>query len=123
MEHYNVSKPVSNFVPKLQQSNLGHSSEGNMCDDHNTQMAGNRKVIFRSTLMGYLFMFYGLCSHVLIYMLQMVCLEATLVGALRREKLAETAARRLDAEIEQMNRLVCLAITKAWFCFNFIQET
>ncbi|XP_058209055.1 kinesin-like protein KIN-12C isoform X4 [Rhododendron vialii] len=78
MEHYNVSKPVSNFVPKLQQSNLGHSLEGNMCDDHNTQMAGNRK---------------------------MVCLEATLVGALRREKLAETAARRLDAEIEQMNRL------------------
>lgn len=43
----------------------------------------------------------------------MVCLEATLVGALRREKLAETAARRLDAEIEQMNRLVCVAITKA----------
>lgn len=54
MEHYNVSKSVSNFVPKLQQSNLGHSSEGNMCDDHNTQMAGNRKVIFRSTPMGYL---------------------------------------------------------------------
>ena len=44
-------------------------------------------------------------------MWQMKSLEATLVGALRREKLAETAVMRLDAEIEQMNRLVCLAAT------------
>lgn len=43
--------------------------------------------------------------------MQMKCLEATLVGALRREKLAENSARRLEAEIEHMNRLVCLIIT------------
>ncbi|KAK2969643.1 hypothetical protein RJ640_025820 [Escallonia rubra] len=40
-----------------------------------------------------------------IQQLKMNGLKATLVGALRREKLAETAARRLEAELEQMNRL------------------
>lgn len=40
--------------------------------------------------------------------MQMKCLEATLVGALRREKFAETEVRRLEAEVGQMNRLVCL---------------
>lgn len=35
-------------------------------------------------------------------------MEATLVGALRREKMAETAVRKLEAEIEQVNHLVYL---------------
>lgn len=37
-------------------------------------------------------------------------MEASLVGALRREKLAEMAVQRLEAEIECMSRLVGLAI-------------
>uniref|UniRef100_F6HE33 Kinesin motor domain-containing protein n=1 Tax=Vitis vinifera TaxID=29760 RepID=F6HE33_VITVI len=36
---------------------------------------------------------------------KMKCMEAALAGALRREKLAEDAVRRLEAEIECMNRL------------------
>ncbi|XP_031256347.1 kinesin-like protein KIN-12C [Pistacia vera] len=38
---------------------------------------------------------------------QVKCLEVTLLGALRREKLAETAALKLEAEIEHTNRLAC----------------
>ncbi|XP_043725080.1 kinesin-like protein KIN-12E isoform X2 [Telopea speciosissima] len=34
------------------------------------------------------------------------CLEAALVGALRREKTAEAAVRKLEAEVEHMNHLV-----------------
>eukprot|EP01018_Ginkgo_biloba_P015827 Gb_22755 [translate_table: standard] len=37
---------------------------------------------------------------------KMKSLEATLVGALRREQVAENATKRLEAEIEQLNRLV-----------------
>lgn len=35
-------------------------------------------------------------------------MEASLVGALRREKLSETAIQKLKAELEHMNYLVCL---------------
>ncbi|KAJ0980308.1 hypothetical protein J5N97_008563 [Dioscorea zingiberensis] len=37
---------------------------------------------------------------------QLKSLEATLAGALRREKMADTAVKQLEAEIEQLNRLV-----------------
>ncbi|PIA37973.1 hypothetical protein AQUCO_02900076v1 [Aquilegia coerulea] len=37
---------------------------------------------------------------------KMRCIKATLVGALRREEMADTAVRRLEAELEHMNRLV-----------------
>jgi len=33
-------------------------------------------------------------------------MEATLAGALRREKMAETTIKQLEAEIEQLNCLV-----------------
>ncbi|KAL9674626.1 hypothetical protein QQ045_030898 [Rhodiola kirilowii] len=36
---------------------------------------------------------------------KIACLEASLIGALRREKQAEEAAHKLKAEIEQLNRL------------------
>ncbi|KAI3842968.1 hypothetical protein MKX03_020621 [Papaver bracteatum] len=36
---------------------------------------------------------------------KMKCIETTLTGALRREKMAEAAVSRLEAEIEHMNRL------------------
>lgn len=81
MKHYDISRSV----PSYQQSRLADlseeyesSGERNTCDDHNTLSIPKRKA---------------------------KCLEATLLGALRREKLAETAVRRLEAEIEQMNRL------------------
>ncbi|XP_022760764.1 kinesin-like protein KIN-12C isoform X2 [Durio zibethinus] len=35
------------------------------------------------------------------------CMEAILAGSIRREKMAETAIQKLEAEIEQINRLVC----------------
>uniref|UniRef100_A0ACD5XRF6 Uncharacterized protein n=1 Tax=Avena sativa TaxID=4498 RepID=A0ACD5XRF6_AVESA len=38
---------------------------------------------------------------------QMRSLEETLAGALRRESMAEAAVKQLEAEIEQLNRLVC----------------
>ncbi|KAL5562494.1 hypothetical protein UlMin_032241 [Ulmus minor] len=37
---------------------------------------------------------------------QFKCLESTLAGALRREQMAETSIKQLEAEIEQLNRLV-----------------
>lgn len=37
---------------------------------------------------------------------QLKSLETTLAGALRREQMAETSIKRLEAEIEQLNRLV-----------------
>ncbi|KAL7178397.1 hypothetical protein ACSBR2_031527 [Camellia fascicularis] len=81
MKHYDISRSV----PSYQQSRLADlseeyesSGERNTCDDHNTLSIPKRKA---------------------------KCLEASLLGALRREKLAETAVRRLEAEIEQMNRL------------------
>lgn len=39
-------------------------------------------------------------------MLQLKSLEATLAGALRREKMADNAVKQNEAEIEQLNRLV-----------------
>lgn len=39
-------------------------------------------------------------------MFQTNCMEAILVGALRREKMAETAIQKLEAEIKHVNHLV-----------------
>lgn len=39
---------------------------------------------------------------------QLKSLEITLAGALRREKMAEASIKQLEAEIEQLNRLVSL---------------
>jgi hypothetical protein len=44
------------------------------------------------------------------FVVQWKSLEATLAGALRRERAAETTIRQLEAEIEQLNRLVCSLI-------------
>lgn len=44
--------------------------------------------------------------YALIWIWQLKCLEATLKGALRREKFAETEVKRLEAEVAHMNRLV-----------------
>jgi kinesin family protein 15 len=39
---------------------------------------------------------------------QLMSLETTLAGALRREQMEETSIKKLEAEIEQLNRLVVL---------------
>jgi len=39
---------------------------------------------------------------------QLKSLETTLAGALRREQMEETSIKKLEAEIEQLNRLVVL---------------
>lgn len=46
---------------------------------------------------------------------QLKSLETTLAGALRREQMAETSIKKLEAEIEQLNRLV-------WSIFFFISQ-
>ncbi|XVE82347.1 hypothetical protein DITRI_Ditri15bG0141200 [Diplodiscus trichospermus] len=42
-----------------------------------------------------------------IHKIKMRRMGATLAGSLRREKMAETSIQKLEAEIEQINRLVC----------------
>lgn len=44
-------------------------------------------------------------------------MEAVLVGALRREKMADNALQNLVAEIEHMNRLVRLVTTSSYINF------
>lgn len=56
-------------------------------------------------------------------MAQLESLKTTLAGALRREQMAETSIRKLEAEIELLNRLVCpllgiLAIGVLYFKFE-----
>lgn len=53
----------------------------------------------------------------------MKSLETTLTGALRREQTTETSIKQLEAEIEQLNRLVTNALTHSpvymFFFFHF----
>lgn len=42
------------------------------------------------------------------FVAQLKSLETTLAGALRREQMAEISIKQLEAEIEQLNRLVFL---------------
>lgn len=46
-------------------------------------------------------------------------LETMLLGALRREKMAEAVTQKLEAEIEHMNRLVCLGLASNSMVFLF----
>lgn len=46
-------------------------------------------------------------------------LECMLLGALRREKMAEAVIQKLEAEIEHMNRLVCLGLASDSIVFVF----
>lgn len=50
--------------------------------------------------------YYSFCLLVLISLCQFKCMEATLVGSLRREKMAETALRKLEAEIDHVKQFV-----------------
>lgn len=50
---------------------------------------------------------------------QVKCMKTALVGALRREKIAETTIQNLKAEIDCMNCLVCLVLTKKSYLSGF----
>ncbi|XP_059641625.1 kinesin-like protein KIN-12C [Cornus florida] len=85
MQQHNISRSLSQFEPSVQQSSLGDSPVGynlsgerNISDDHKIPNVRNRTT---------------------------KCSEAIMLGALRREKLAETVVRRLEAEIAQMSHL------------------
>lgn len=45
--------------------------------------------------------------------------EASLVGALRKEQMAETAIQKLEAELKRMNYLACLIIRRSSFIMLF----
>lgn len=45
------------------------------------------------------------------FLIQFKSLETTLAGALRREQMAEISIKQLEAEIEQLNRLVILFVS------------
>lgn len=85
MKHQHNSMELLDFVPGTEQPCLGYFSEGfkptkviNVRDVCETQKRGDTKNKY---------------------------LKATLHGALRREKLAETEVRSLEAKIEHLNRL------------------
>ncbi|KAL6548172.1 hypothetical protein OROGR_008593 [Orobanche gracilis] len=85
MKHQHTSMEQIDFVPRVEEDTLGHFSESyepyeeiNMLDEHKTP----KGVVMKK-------------NH----------LEATLHGALRRPKLAETEVGRLRAEIEHLNLL------------------
>lgn len=51
---------------------------------------------------------------------QLKSLETTLTGALRREQMTETSIKQLEAEIEQLNRLVnALTNSLVYMFFHF----
>ncbi|XP_042475979.1 kinesin-like protein KIN-12C isoform X2 [Macadamia integrifolia] len=86
LKHHNLSRSPLLRCPRSEQSKSGDCHEecdsyleGRPLDDMNNTGVSERKI---------------------------KCLEAALVGALRREKMAEDAARKLEAEIEHMNCLV-----------------
>uniref|UniRef100_A0A2N9EIC7 Kinesin motor domain-containing protein n=1 Tax=Fagus sylvatica TaxID=28930 RepID=A0A2N9EIC7_FAGSY len=86
-KHNNLTSSMSSCIPPLEESELNHLSEG-YDSLGERKPTGNHKI-------------HSLQSR------KMRCMQATLVGALRREKMAETAVRKLEAEIEQVNHLAC----------------
>ncbi|OVA13546.1 Kinesin [Macleaya cordata] len=86
LKHQKPSRSLSLCLPNLGQSQLGDFNETNF-----SSLNGRIPDCLNSTSTP---------------KKKMKCIDTTLTGALRREKMAETAARGLEAEIEHMNRLV-----------------
>ncbi|XP_037494827.1 kinesin-like protein KIN-12C [Jatropha curcas] len=87
IKHHNLSTSLSSCMPNFEDSRLVsypqmHNSlkDKRAADNHDLKSIANKKL---------------------------KCMEATLVGALRREKIAETTLRKLEAEIEQINQFAC----------------
>ncbi|MCL7045771.1 hypothetical protein MKW94_028005, partial [Papaver nudicaule] len=85
LNHQNPSRALSLGMPDSEQSQLG--------DFHETNYSTPNKRI------------PNFQNSISITKKKMKCIETTLTGALRREKMAEAAVSRLEAEIEHMNRL------------------
>ncbi|KAJ6720892.1 KINESIN-LIKE PROTEIN KIN-12C ISOFORM X1 [Salix viminalis] len=80
MKHHDLSRPLcmpSSEGPKL----AGHSSEDRRIIDNQSMLSIENKKV--------------------------KCMEAILAGALRREKLAETAFQKLENEMEHVDQLIC----------------
>ncbi|XP_058076722.1 kinesin-like protein KIN-12F isoform X2 [Magnolia sinica] len=86
LKHQNVSRYLSHHLPSYDQVNFG-----DLQLDYDSSLEENVPSAF---------------NHPSLPNKKMKYLESTLAGALRREKIAETTIRRLEAEIEHMNRLV-----------------
>ncbi|XP_021285651.1 kinesin-like protein KIN-12D isoform X2 [Herrania umbratica] len=93
LKHQNVSRSLS-FGPTISGT---MQSEENPSDD-STYEIGRQEV---DDLLG-----YESRGIVRMSSKQLKSLETTLAGALRREQMAETCIKKLEAEIEQLNRLV-----------------
>ncbi|XP_021290851.1 kinesin-like protein KIN-12C, partial [Herrania umbratica] len=85
LKRHNFPNSPTSCVPSFEESNMEdysgkNENTGEKMADSRTQNIHNKK---------------------------MKRMEATLAGSLRREKMAEIAIRKLEAEIEQMNCLIC----------------
>ncbi|KAI3920526.1 hypothetical protein MKX01_000865 [Papaver californicum] len=85
LNHQKPSRDLSLCMPDSEQSQLGHVHETNYSTP-------NKRIS-------------NFQNSISITKKKMKCIETTLTGALRREKMAEAAVSRLEAEIEHMNRL------------------
>ncbi|EEF43163.1 ATP binding protein, putative [Ricinus communis] len=86
-KHHNLSMPVSSCVTNFEESSLAcnpqiinSAKEERVADNHNLANIAYEK---------------------------MKSMEAALVGALRREKMAQKERKKLEAEIEHVNQFVC----------------
>ncbi|KAM0954567.1 putative plus-end-directed kinesin ATPase [Dioscorea sansibarensis] len=85
IKHQNIQRFPGRLSTSLEQVNLH-----DCYDDHGSSQGGNPDALKDSSLQNEKIEF----------------LEAALIGSLRREKLVEATVRRLEAEIEHMNRLI-----------------
>nr|XP_027115822.1 kinesin-like protein KIN-12E isoform X3 [Coffea arabica] len=110
-KHSHDSEYLSNHTPSCKESYLGtfleeldSSEQMIMHDNHGTQ-SGRRKKVTIYDLNEFDALHMGWCNFIT-YKWQTMCSKATLLGALRRENLAELEVKRLKAEMEQLNSLV-----------------
>ncbi|KAG6731459.1 hypothetical protein I3842_01G130000 [Carya illinoinensis] len=87
MKYNNLTRSISSYIPAAEESGLNDLSEG-YDSSGERKPTGNHKI-------------HRLPSTKINHM------EANLVGAMRREKMAEIAVRKLEAEIEHVNLLAC----------------
>ncbi|KAA3455606.1 phragmoplast orienting kinesin-1 isoform X2 [Gossypium australe] len=85
LKHHNFPNSPNSCLPSYEELKIGDYSRKN---EYNSEKVADCKI-------------QNINSN------KMRRMEATLAGSLRREKMAETANQKLEAEIEQMNRLVC----------------
>ncbi|KAH0993179.1 hypothetical protein GBA52_004662 [Prunus armeniaca] len=88
MKHHNISWSSSSGVPSIEEPRLNNLPEEYNDSLEDKMPTDNLKLpSIRNK--------------------KMKCMDTILVGALRREKMADSAVQKLVAEIEDMNRLVC----------------